>query len=312
MPSAKKGDYIIVNPSDDTLTSHVINLSELPLVSFCIPTKNNEETLENCLHSVRSQNYPKIEIIIIDGYSSDKTIEIAKKYTENIFLDSNGYGSACQIGIEKSHGEIIASIDSDIIIPHKDWLINAVKFFNYSNEVCTIWPTNVAPPGSSLTTRVYFNIWKVTVEDRIKHGRSYFGGGNSLFLKKCFIAIGGVDTCIHWGADFDWAMKFKSCGYKVVFIKDPLYHDTMRTLKEFYRKQFIGAKTFTSTGFGIMGLSNKDIFYENFILGPEAMIRGLIVDRDISWTYYPLFLAIRVFAYSFIIVKNLVHPRKIK
>jgi|WetSurMetagenome_2_1015567.scaffolds.fasta_scaffold08789_5 glycosyltransferase involved in cell wall biosynthesis len=304
MVYANNNDYIIINPPDDTLTAEIINLNELPFVSFCIPTKNNEDTIENCLKSVISQNYPKIEIIIIDGYSSDKTIEIAKKYTDKIFYDSNGYGSACQIGVEKSTGLIIASIDSDIVIPHKNWLKNAVKFFNYSNDVCTIWPKNVAPPDSSLTTQLYFNIWRVTIEDRIKHGRSFFGGGNSLFLKKCFLAIGGVDPCIHWGADFDWARKFKNRGYKVVFSTDPLYHDTMRTLREFYKKQFLGAKTFTNTGFGMMGLSNRDIFYENFILGIKCMFRGIIVERDRSWILYPVFLTIRIIAYSATIVRN--------
>jgi glycosyltransferase involved in cell wall biosynthesis len=313
MPSVKNEEYIIVNPPVETLTARVIDLDDLPLVSFCIPTKNNEETIENCLKSIVSQNYPKLEIIIIDGNSSDNTIQIAKKYTDKIFFDSKGYGSACQIGVEKSSGSIIASIDSDIIVPHKDWLIHAIKFFNYSGDVSTVWPTYVAPPTSSSVAKLYLKIWKLTTEDRIRNKRSYFGGGNALFRKSCFLAIGGVNSSIHWGADFDWAKKFKNRGYKVVLFDDPLYHDTMRSLKEFYKKQFLGAKTFSATGFGLMGLTNRDIFYENFILGIKGMIRGLIIERDGSWAYYPVFLAIRIVAYSSMAIKNtLNHSKHIK
>jgi glycosyltransferase involved in cell wall biosynthesis len=296
--------YIVINPDDSELTSNIIDFEQLPLVSFCIPTKNNEETLDACLSSIKKQDYPRIEIIIIDGCSTDKTIEIAKKYSEVIIVDAGGYGKACQIGLMHASGPIIASMDSDIILPHSHWLINAIKYFNYSKIVSTVWPVNTAPPGSSLTTRLYFNIWKLTIDNRIKYGRSYYGGGNCLFRKDCFISIGGINPSMHWGADFDWAMKFQQKGYQVILLQDPIYHDTMRTLHEFYRKQFTGAKTFTKTGFQLMGLTTKDILYENFILGMKGMLRGLFIERDISWIYYPVFLSIRVLAYSSFYIVN--------
>jgi len=83
----------------------------------------------------------------------------------------------------------------------------------------------------------------------------------------------------------------------VVFIDDPLYHDTMRTLKQFYRKQFLGANTFTIKGFGMMGLTARDVIFEHFILGFKGMIQGLLIHRDISWLYYPFLLFARLYAY---------------
>ena len=50
------------------------------LVSIIIPTKNSENTIEVCLVSIKNQTYENIEIIIVDNYSSDKTIDIAQKY----------------------------------------------------------------------------------------------------------------------------------------------------------------------------------------------------------------------------------------
>ena len=166
----------------------------------------------------------------------------------------------------------------------------------------------MAPPDSTRFARLYqTNFFKLVVENRIQKGISYFGGGNALFLRKCFKEIGGVNTKLHWGEDFDWAMKLKNRGYKVVFIHDPLYHNTMRTLKQFYRKQFDGAEIFIQSGFGLMGLSKKEVFYENFILGFKGMAYGLIIERDAAWIYYPVMLFIRTFAYSIILCKSIVH-----
>lgn len=298
-------DYIVIEPSPNTFGGNTIDLNNPPRISFCIPTLNNENTLDRCLNSIINQEYPDIEIIIVDGYSKDKTIEIAEKYTDKIYFDDGTLGSARQTSIEHSTGQILALFDADIIIPHEKWLINAIRYFNYSNRVSTVWPMNAAPPNSSMVTRLYFNHWRIIMEDRIKKGRSVYGGGNALFLKKCIEEIGGVDRSLHWGEDFDWARKLKDHGYQVVYIRDPLYHDTMRSLKEFARKQFIGAETFTRTGFQLMNLSSRDVFYEQVILGARGMIKGLIKDRDVSWLLFPLFVFIRGIAYGYTYVKNL-------
>ncbi|HEY4953157.1 MAG TPA: glycosyltransferase, partial [Verrucomicrobiae bacterium] len=53
-----------------------------PLVSIVVPTRNSEAMIGNCLESVRQQIYPKIELIVVDGFSSDKTVPIARQYTD--------------------------------------------------------------------------------------------------------------------------------------------------------------------------------------------------------------------------------------
>jgi len=292
-------EYFVINPDEREFSANVITDDKLPLVSFCIPTKNNEATIGNCLQSIVNQNYPNLEIIIVDGYSSDKTPSIVKKFTNKIFYETGKLGAARQKSIDYSNGPIIALFDSDIVIPHKNWLINAVKFFNYSNKVSTVWPMNIAPPESPLMTRLYFNLWRVIIENRLKTGKGFLGGGNSLFLKKSLDDIGEINKNIHWGEDFDLAKKLNEKGFLVVYFTDPLYHDTMRTFKEFFYKQFTGARTFSEYGFELMGLSIKDIFYEHFMLGFSGMIRGLLFDRDISWLYYPFLVYARLYAYVY-------------
>jgi glycosyltransferase involved in cell wall biosynthesis len=84
------------------------------------------------LESIRDQEYPKekIEIIIADGGSTDNTLEISKGYTSQISCNPLRTGEAGKaIGVKEAKNEIIALIDSDNILPQKDWLLRMVEPF---------------------------------------------------------------------------------------------------------------------------------------------------------------------------------------
>lgn len=95
------------------------------IVSFIIPTLNAQAVLETCLKSIKKQTVSskKYEIIIADGGSTDNTLKIAKKYKAKIFknpLQTAEAGKA--VGVKKAIGKYIALIDSDNILPTKNWL----------------------------------------------------------------------------------------------------------------------------------------------------------------------------------------------
>ncbi|MFH1896341.1 MAG: glycosyltransferase [bacterium] len=101
-----------------------------PKVSIVTPTLNSAQMLEQCLKSIREQEYPreKIEIIIADGGSTDGTLEIAKKFTNKIFTNKLKTGEAGKaLGYKKATGDLIALIDSDNILPSKNWLKIMIK-----------------------------------------------------------------------------------------------------------------------------------------------------------------------------------------
>lgn len=61
------------------------------IVSIVIPTKNNADTIEKCLASIRNLDCPcELEVIIVDGNSTDGTVEIAKKYGCKIIFENKG------------------------------------------------------------------------------------------------------------------------------------------------------------------------------------------------------------------------------
>lgn len=115
--------------------------TKLPTITIIIITYNVERTIQSVLNTISMQDYPKnlIEILAVDGKSSDKTIPILEKSKLNIKIIQSPYPKdpeACRgVGLQHAKGEIICFIDSDNFMPHKKWLIKMVKPFEENKDI---------------------------------------------------------------------------------------------------------------------------------------------------------------------------------
>lgn len=94
-------------------------MKRLPLVSIIIPTRNSKEFLRNCLESIKKQTYKNVEIIVVDNNSTDKTKEIAIKYTKLVFNRGPERSAQRNFGASKSKGDCLLFIDSDMELSKK-------------------------------------------------------------------------------------------------------------------------------------------------------------------------------------------------
>lgn len=109
----------------------------LPKISIVTPSFNQGEFLEECIESVLSQNYPNLEYIIMDGGSSDNSVEIISKYKNYLKYwqsqPDGGQYAAIEDGFSRSTGEIMAWLNSDDKYHHNAFYKIAYIFSSFQN-----------------------------------------------------------------------------------------------------------------------------------------------------------------------------------
>lgn len=104
---------------------------KFPTLSIIIATLNSEKLLPLCLGSIKTQNYPrdKIEVLVIDGGSTDRTLDIAEEFSvDRIVLNPLRTAEAAYaIAVREARNEILAFIDSDNVLTESNWLRKMVK-----------------------------------------------------------------------------------------------------------------------------------------------------------------------------------------
>lgn len=108
----------------------------LPKISIVTPSFNQDKFVGKTIDSVVSQNYPELEYIVIDGKSTDNSVNIIKQYEDKISYwvseKDNGHADAINKGFQQSSGEIMAWINSDDM--YMPWTLKTVA------EIFTIFP----------------------------------------------------------------------------------------------------------------------------------------------------------------------------
>jgi glycosyltransferase involved in cell wall biosynthesis len=88
-----------------------------PLISIVIPTFNSEKTLGKCLKSIRDQTYKNIEVIVVDKFSQDRTVEIANRFKIKVLtVIAKERSEQLNYGIKQSRGKYIYRVDSDFVL----------------------------------------------------------------------------------------------------------------------------------------------------------------------------------------------------
>lgn len=92
-------------------------MSSQSKISVIIPVRNEEEKIEQCLEAVFSQTLKPYEVIVVDGHSSDRTVERVREFPVKVVYEDYGtVGRARQVGVLSAESEIVAFTDADCTI----------------------------------------------------------------------------------------------------------------------------------------------------------------------------------------------------
>ena len=209
-----------------------------PLVSVIIPTKNEERNIARCLESVRRQDYPgdKIEIIVVDNFSTDKTKEIAREFAGSVFEKGPERSAQRNLGIEKAKGRYFIFLDADMALSQNVISECVSRMENDSGLVGLYIPEKMIGDG----------FWpKVRNFERSFYDETPIDGLRFIRTQAAR-SIGGFDEKLYAAEDWDFDKRLKPMG-KTGIIKSPLYHNE----EQFALRNYLRKKSYYTDNFGV-------------------------------------------------------------
>ncbi|HNN12850.1 MAG TPA: glycosyltransferase family 2 protein [Anaerolineales bacterium] len=173
----------------------------MTLVSIITPSYNQARYLEQTLHSVLEQDHPRIEYIVIDGASTDGSVEIIKKYAGRLaYWESakdKGQADAINKGFARASGEIVAWLNSDdYYLPGT--ISKAVKAFEENPAAVLVYADMLAVDenGQTFNTLTYKQL---TFDDLLCF---QIIGQPAVFMRRSALEkTGGLDPAFHFLLD---------------------------------------------------------------------------------------------------------------
>ena len=174
----------------------VKNALDKPMVSIIIPTKNSARTLARCLDSIINQQYENIEIIIVDNFSTDDTLEIARKYTTAIHEFGPERSFQVNYGVKMASGKYVYRVDSDFVLEHN--VIGEAVSTAESNCYSAIIIHNTSDPTVSFWAKV-----RKFERDMYDSGLDELKIAVRFIRRDVFLSVGGFNTRMISGEDYD-------------------------------------------------------------------------------------------------------------
>jgi len=205
-----------------------------PLVSVVVTTKNNHATLPACLESISRQTYPNIELIVVDNFSTDDTRQIAKRYTPHVFKKGPERCTQRNYAAQQAKGIYIAIIDSDMELA-PEVIADCVKAHAVSGVAGIIIPEESFGQGFWAQCKRLERSFYVGV-DYIEAAR--------FFKRKLFQRVGGYDEALVSGEDWDLSQRVQAQG-KLARITSFIRHNEGHiSLLKTIRKKYYYAQKF--------------------------------------------------------------------
>ena len=202
----------------------------LPKISIIIPNLNYGMYLEECLNSIINQKYPYLEIIVIDGGSTDNSLQIIEQYKKHLFYSiselDNGQSDAINKGFNIATGEYIYYLNSD------DCLLQGALNIIFKNHHFKfqdfIYSKVIAGENINKAKQVnakFISKFKSYNLLKFFYSQDYIIPSQTVFIKKEFLLQNNLkflDTSLHYCMDMEWYYRISKFKPRTFFLNDYL------------------------------------------------------------------------------------------
>ena len=235
-------------------------------ISIITVVWNNKETIKDAIDSVLGQTYKNIEYIIVDGASTDGTVEVVQSYGKKVdkFVSEKDKGlyDAMNKGIGLSTGDIVGFINADDMLDSNDCIDSIVKVFKQS-DVDIVYGDKVYINPADTSKQVRY--WKAGEFDRQKYKNGWMTPHLSTYIKKdLYDKYGGFRDDFKIAADYELMLRFI---YK--------YNAKIKYLPKVIAKMRAGGVS--NSSFKNIAISNYEVYkswkVNNLSISPIIMIQ---------------------------------------
>lgn len=209
-----------------------------PMLSIIIPTLNEEIVIKRTITALRVMSSISYEIIISDGHSIDKTVEIAKKYADKV-VEHDGktrqnISQGRNAGAAAAKGEILVFLDADSRIENPDiFFAEALKQFNINSKLVGFTvKVKVFPDNATLADNIIFGILNMMLI--LRNNFLHIGASTGEFQmirKTAFDFLNGFREDLIAGEDFDMFFRLSKVGRTMLCPKLTIFHSGRRAHK---------------------------------------------------------------------------------
>jgi len=204
------------------------------MISIVVPTLNEESVLEDTLQNITKIKSIPYELIISDGNSTDRTIEIARKYTDRVVVYKGKrrqtIGAGRNLGASIARGRFLVFLDADVIVPDPDaFFEKAVRVFRDDPETVAVTVSLRVMKGlETRSDRIFFGIVnRIHVLTNNILGRGSACGEFQMIRRDAFLRAGGYNEALTVAEDNDMFARLSATG-KTRMIPDLVVFHTGR------------------------------------------------------------------------------------
>jgi glycosyltransferase involved in cell wall biosynthesis len=203
-------------------TTPVEGASAPPLVSIVTPSLNQGRFIEDAVRSVLAQDYPRVEYVVVDGGSTDQTLDVLRGHggaLRWISEPDSGQAAAINKGFRGTSGEILGWLNADDLY-EPSAISTAVTYLRDHPETALVYgdATHVDVLGHTLGPCAYVEPANV---ERLIHEVDYIVQPASFFRRSAFEAVGLLDESLNWALDYDLWLKIAR-RFPIAYVPRPL------------------------------------------------------------------------------------------
>ena len=215
------------------------------LFSIIIPVYNRPQEVDELLESLCTQTFNDFEVVVVEDGSTEKCEEVCQKYTDRLtlryhFKPNSGPGPSRNYGAERSQGEYLIILDSDVIVP-ADYL--AIVKSELDREPCDAFggPDRAHPSFTPIQKAINYAMTSFFTTGGIRGGAKkldkFYPRSFNLGIKKSvFEALGGFAP-MRYGEDIDLSTRIFANGYSCrLFPEAYVYHKRRVKFSSFFRQ----------------------------------------------------------------------------